>query len=347
MPGNRRSSLVGAFLLVGLGLLFLYSNFRPGLDPWPLLSRYWPLLLVLLGLGKLWDHFRRDDPQASKAWLSGREIAIILFLVVLGIGLSLRTASRHVHEVEAIDRQGSESVQVHLQMPAGELKLSGGTSRLMEADFKYDEAEGKPKISYQLSTRGGELDLIQAGRKFHIGRTYNEWDLRLGNNIPMELKIDMGAGQSDLKVGDLLLTRLEINMGAGQVIVDLTGDWKKDLDANIKGGVGNAIIRLPEDVGVRVHAKGGIGSISAGGLRRQGDEYFNELYGKSPVTVRLDITGGIGNIELRLTPRRAVEPTSHEELPAVPDRKQIRRRAPLLETVSHKHFTPKLPDRST
>lgn len=115
----------------------------------------------------------------------------------------------------------------------------------------------------------------------------------------------MGAGQSDVKVGALSLTRLEMHMGAGQTIVDLTGDWKNDLDANIRGGVGNAIIRLPEDVGVLVHATGGIGSISAGGLTRRGDEYVNEMYGKSPVTLRLDISGGVGNIELQPTPRPA------------------------------------------
>ena len=34
-------------------------------------------------------------------------------------------------------------------MPAGELKLSGGANKLMEADFNYDEAEGKPEASYQ------------------------------------------------------------------------------------------------------------------------------------------------------------------------------------------------------
>jgi hypothetical protein len=305
MPENRRSSLVGAALLIGLGLLFLYSNFRPGLDPWPLLSRYWPLFLIFLGLGKLWDQFRRQDPQAGRAWLSGREIAVILLLVIFGIALSFRTSSRQVHEVEAIDRQGSEAVQVHIHMPAGQLKLSGGSSKLIEADFKYDETEGKPKISYQVSSRGGQLDLAQPGRKFHFGRTYNDWDVRLGKNIPMELTIDMGAGQSDVKVGDLSLTRLEINMGAGQVIADLTGDWKKDLEASIRGGVGNAVIRLPDDVGVRVHATGGIGSISAGGLKREGNEYSNEMYGKSPVTLRLDISGGVGNIELRPTPRQS------------------------------------------
>jgi len=124
VPGNRRTSLVGAFLLIALGLLFLYSNVRPGLDPWPLLSRYWPVLLVFLGLGKLWDQFGPQD-SARRAWLSGREIAVILLLVIFGIALSFSTASRQVHDVETVDRQGSEPVRIHIQMPAGEMKLSG------------------------------------------------------------------------------------------------------------------------------------------------------------------------------------------------------------------------------
>jgi len=303
MPATRRSSLVGAVLLVALGLLFLYSNFRPGLDPWPLLSRYWPLLLIFLGLGKVWDQFRsRDSSQAGRAWLGGGEIAVILLLVVAGIALSFQTASRRLRDVEAIDRQGSEPVRVHIQMPAGELKLSGGANKLMEADFNYDEAEGKPEASYRVSGGTGELDVSQPGKKFHFGPAHNDWNIRLANDVPMQLKVDMGAGQSDLKVGGLSLTRLDISMGAGQFTADLTGDWKKDLDAEIHGGVGHAIILLPEDVGVRVHATGGIGSISSGGLKRDGDEYVNDMYGKSPVTLRLDVSGGVGNIDLRPTP---------------------------------------------
>jgi len=45
----------------------------------------------------------------------------------------------------------------------------------------------------------------------------------------MELKVDMGAGQSEVKVGDLAINRLEMHMGAGQVIADLTGNWKVTL----------------------------------------------------------------------------------------------------------------------
>ena len=291
MPGTRRSSLVGAVLLVALGMFFLYSNFRPGLDPWPLLSRYWPVLLIFLGLGKVWDHLRPRDPsQAGGAWLGGGEIAVILLLVIAGIALSFQTASRKIHEVETIERQGSEPVQVHIQMPAGELKLSGGAGKLMEADFNYDEAEGKPEISYHVSGDAGRLDVTQPGKKFHMGPTPTTGTCGSGTIFRWSSRLKWARGRSELVVGDSRSTGSKSiwEQASSRPTSPATG--KKDLDAEIHGGVGHAIIYLPVDVGVRVHATGGIGSISAGGLKRDGDEYVNELYGKSPVTLRLDVS---------------------------------------------------------
>ena len=132
--------------------------------------------------------------------------------------------------------------------------------------------------------------VTQSGAGVHLGRTHNDWHMRLANDVPMELKIEMGAGQGNLRLGSLLLTKLEVEMGAGQATVDLTGDWKKDLDGKIEGGVGTATIRLPKNVGVRVHAEGGIGSINVQGLRREGDAYVNDAYDKSPVTLRLNVS---------------------------------------------------------
>lgn len=297
----RRGSIAGALLLIGFGAFFLYANLRPGVDPWPLLSRYWPLLLIFLGLGKLWDHFRvRNRPEAAPGpWLSGGEIAILLLLLLFGIGLSRGHGMRRdIHQVESVERQGADFVRIHIAMPAGELKLAGGANNLLEADFDYSEAEGKPRIAYDVDGNQGQLRLAQSGAGLHFGRTRNHWDLRLANDVPMELKIEMGAGQSDLRLRGLSLSKLDVEMGAGDLTADLTGDWKKNLDVTIRGGAGRATIRLPKNVGVRAHATGGIGSINVRGLRREGDAYVNDAYGSSGVTLRLDIEGGVGEINL-------------------------------------------------
>ncbi len=80
--------------------------------------------------------------------------------------------------------------------------------------------------------------------------------------------------------------------------VDLTGDRNTDLTADIEGGVGQANIRLPKNVGVIAHASGGIGSINVRGLKHDGDSYTNDAYGKTPATIRLKVEGGIGQIVL-------------------------------------------------
>lgn len=48
-----RKSFVGAYILIGLGVLFLLSNF--GLLPHlgSLFARWWPLILIAVGVGML------------------------------------------------------------------------------------------------------------------------------------------------------------------------------------------------------------------------------------------------------------------------------------------------------
>jgi hypothetical protein len=51
-------------------------------------------------------------------------------------------------------------------------------------------------------------------------------------------------------------------------------------------------------VGVRVHASGGIGTVSTDGLTRDGDDYVNAVYGKTPTSINLTVSGGVGTIVL-------------------------------------------------
>jgi hypothetical protein len=82
--------------------------------------------------------------------------------------------------------------------------------------------------------------------------------------------------------------------------VDLTGDYARSLDASIEGGVGEATVLLPSEVGARVSADGGLGKINAEGLRMKGDSYVNDAYGDSEVIVEVDIQGGVGQITLEV-----------------------------------------------
>ena len=300
----RRGSLTGAVLLIAIGALLLASNLLPNFDAWPFLSRYWPVILIIFGVGMLFDALRSSASQGARPPGRGGGWAIILILLLLFFAFALVRAgrfSRMVHETESVDAQGAESVSVSIEMPAGELRLSGGAAKLLDADFDYTQAEGKPEISYQPSGKDGRLTLTQYSHR-HFGRERNIWDLRMNNDAVRDLHIEMGAGQSNLRLGGMRLQRLSVEMGAGQLTADLTGDWKQNVDVRIEGGAGQATVRLPKGVGVRARASGALGSIDVRGLRQDAGYYVNDAYGKSPITMTVNVEGGVGEI------RRIEEP---------------------------------------
>src|ERR687898_432970 len=205
-------------------------------------------------------------------------------------------------ESQSIQAENAQSVRADLRMGAGELNLTGGADQLMEADFAYNVPDWKPKVNYDVSGDMGELTVRQGdGGGVRLGGdARNEWDIRFNDEVPTNLSVQMGAGESDLDLDDLTLTGLELEMGAGRTTIDLTGDYERDFVASIQGGVGQATVELPSEVGVRVEAQGGLGEINAEGLQKEGEAYVNDAYGDSEVTLDVDIQGGVGQINLEV-----------------------------------------------
>lgn len=297
---RRHGSITGALFLIGLGVLFLLANMRPDFDPWSALMRYWPVILILLGLGKIWDAYRiRYNSSGGESGASGTVLALLVFLVILGIALwAGRSGAGTSHSSEGIELQGAKSVDANVEMPAGTLDLRGGATRLLDADFSYRESEGKPRVDYVVSNGQGHLDVAQDERHLHLGGRRNDWKLRFADAVPLDLKVNLGAGKSDLQLRDMDLTNLDIHIGVGQMELDLTGQRKNDLQVEIEGGVGQARILLPRDVGVQAHVSGGIGSVGSDGLKRDGDTYVNDAYEKPGPKIRLNVQGGVGEIDL-------------------------------------------------
>jgi hypothetical protein len=205
-------------------------------------------------------------------------------------------------ESKSVDPKNAQSARAQLKMGAGELNVTGGADQLMEADFSYNVSEWKPKVSYEVSGQEGELVVKQRSAEGAglSGDARNEWDISLNDEVPTDLVVQMGAGESDLDLDSLTLTGVDLQMGAGKTTVDLTGDYVQSFDASIQGGVGEATVLLPSDVGVKAKAEGGLGKINAKGLKRVGNSYVNDAYGESDVNLSVEVQGGIGQINLEV-----------------------------------------------
>jgi len=172
MPGTRRSSLVGAVLLVAPGpVLFSTPTFSRASIPGPYYLAT-ACLADFLGSREKFGTISgpRDTSQAGGAWLSGGEIAIILAsdhrrdCPELSDGFA-QNARRRNHRPARIG-----TMQVHIRMPAGELKIvRRRRSKLMERGLRLRRDGSKTEIHTMYPAAEVNSMSTQPGRKFHIG----------------------------------------------------------------------------------------------------------------------------------------------------------------------------------
>lgn len=227
------------------------------------------------------------------------KVGWILPLAALCGGCVVQHAGPTQHDFQAIDRDKAEMVNVRLQMGAGKLRIDTGTDKLVAADFTYNVPAWKPEVRYTKNADRGTLTIEQPPTEgIHMAGTEYEWDLRMNREVPLDLDVKFGAGEAHLDVGGLTLRSVSVDMGVGQLDLDLRGNPKKSYDVQVHGGVGEAVVHLPSDVGVEAEAQGGLGSIEASGFQHEGNRYYNRAWEDAKVRIHLDIHGGVGSIRL-------------------------------------------------
>jgi hypothetical protein len=225
-------------------------------------------------------------------------------LLLLGLAAACEEPRNRMTETQTVALEGAARAEVGLHMGAGELRLRAAEqAALLEASFEFNRERNRPEVNYRVVGAKGVLDVRHARRHgINFGTSRNRWDLILGQAVPIDLKIDLGAGHSDIDLRGLKLDRVEIDMGVGEVNLDLRGPHASGFLVKIDGGVGSARLALPAEVGVRVKVDGGLGSVDTHGLTKQSGAYVNDAYGKSPVTIEVDIDAGIGSLDLTCEP---------------------------------------------
>ena len=240
---------------------------------------------------------KRKEKYSTVVWLA---LVLLGALLLAGCSSRLRVGELKT-ESQSVELGDAKPVNVEINFGAGDLRVNGGAEKLLEANFTYNVARLKPEVESTddtLVVRQPEVKGLPA--LGDIADFRNEWDLRFNNEMPMDLSVNVGAGTSELQLAGLSLIGLDIHLGASESTVDLNGKWVHDLDVTIEAGVGDVIVRLPKDIGVRVEVETAIGTIDAFGLKQDGNVYTNAAYGVSDVTLQINLEAGIGQINLEV-----------------------------------------------
>jgi hypothetical protein len=226
---------------------------------------------------------------------------LALWLALIACGLPNTTRVSEVKsETQSVEMESASTARVQIEFPAGELKVEGGASSLMDASFRYNVADWQPEVKYSENGEQGDLLVtLPENEKLPVGGgLINQWTVQLAEDVPLDLTIITGAGNSELNLGALDLTKLDIQTGAGVTNVYLDGAWQHDLDASIEGGVGELTVNLPAEMGVRVDMDTALVSVTANGLTKDEHGFANKAFGTAPYTLTLNLQAGVGSVVL-------------------------------------------------
>jgi hypothetical protein len=197
----------------------------------------------------------------------------------------------------------ASSGSVRITMGAGELSLRGGApdAALMEATVFSKAAEWQPDL--EQSVNGSRKSIIMT-EKGHKGKEWfavhspNNWEILLSDRVPLDLDVNVGAGDSRLDLGSLRLSHLIVNNGAGDTEIDLGRYTGGQFNAEIHNGVGDLTVRLPKNSNTRVVVHSGVGDVTSTGFEQRDEYYITPGYNPSLPVNEVLLKQGVGSIIL-------------------------------------------------
>ena len=86
-----------------------------------------------------------------------------------------------IHDTKVIENDKFEMARVEIKMGVGELKVTGGSSKILEADFDYNVPGWKPLVESHSASFRADIKIAQPEAVSAAGNTQNKWNLRLRN----------------------------------------------------------------------------------------------------------------------------------------------------------------------
>ncbi len=296
----KREGLVAPTFLIGIGVIFLLANLGYlSVNIWQMVLTLWPILLIAIGFDIL---VGRRSIWAS---LAGMILILIILagaLWIFGVG-----AQGNLVQGETIQQSldGATRAEVKIEPAAGEIKIGATdlTGILIEGSVPSG-SDQRIESSYTVNGGVGNYVLRDSGpTSFVPGMNLGKmvWDLFLTDEIPLDLTLNMGAGNMDAKLGSLDLESLVVKTAIGSTSVSLPA--QDDLMVDLEGAIGQIVVTVPEGVGVRVQADTALVAVQMPpGYERQENTYQSPDYQSATQQVDITFKLAIGRVVVQNEP---------------------------------------------
>ncbi len=283
---------IWGLILVALGVIFLLQNLEVlGWGVWGTLWRFWPVVLLLIGLNII---LRGHSP-----WLMLGITVVVLIGVIAAAVLMERSRPPAVAASFSQPLQGITGASAEINFGAGELligSLPAGSPSLVEGS-------GYPEVKQDFRLQGskGVLNLSVQGSGFWtFGGRGLKLEASFSPAVPLELTVKTGASDAQVDLTNLQVRRLEVDVGASRLSLLLPAK-AGTTEAEVKAGAAQVSVTIPQGVAARITAETAVGSLNVDTSRflKVGNRYESPGFATATNRVDLTVKSGVASIDIK------------------------------------------------
>ena len=297
----------GVFFLA-IGALLLIGNFTDLNFYWDTAWKFWPLVLVLIGVAILVKN------KAGKAVIGALAGLILALSLYASISATTNLFHNDFQFVFDGDNYGGnfdttyfsedysdviKTATLNFNGGAGSFKMIAPTDKLSE--FRVEGYENNYKLNRNDSGSQSELDFKMKKTKVRLGKDNyrNNVEMALNEKPEWDLNFDVGAASLDLDLTLYIISKVDIDMGAAALNIKL-GD-KSDLTrVKIKAGASDIDILIPDSVGCEINSDVSLSSKYYQGFEKvKKDIYRTDNFDSAKKRIYIEIDCGVSSVDVR------------------------------------------------
>lgn len=303
----KTSHFFWGFFFLAFGVLLLLANFTNIDFTWESAWKFWPMVLVLIGISILIKN------QVGKNIIGGMAGIILALTLYASISATTNIFSDNLNFVIDGDsdvkydtsyfyEDYSEAIKtatINFKGGAGSFKLITPSDKL--AEFRTEGFNGNYKMSRTDNDSHSDIDFNMKKTKLKFGnKDYkNSIEMSLNDKPEWDLNFDVGAASLDLDLTPYKVNKIDVDMGAAALNIKF-GDKSDITTLKINAGASDIDILIPDSVGCEINSNATLSSKKYQGfLKINNDKYRTENFDIVKKKIYIDLDCGVSSIDVR------------------------------------------------
>lgn len=289
--------LTNGIILIGIGILFLLSNF--GIIQWSIFNVFlqlWPLILIVIGINLI---LKKNRIIIVITWL-------LFFMAIIAYGFMFEgnyeeRINTTINSTIFEKKSETTEAQLNLNVAAAKVILDSKTNHLIYASVNPQRIKSDIKYNDNQKTAIIEFNNIK-NTAHNIGAASEYYRFSLNDNVTWQISSVMGAVSGDMDFSNVKIKNMDLDVGAGNLKLQFGNDYNATSNIEINAGASHLHIILPKSAGVKLKLEGLVDKkqLESFGWQKDGQYYYSTNYHDADSKLHFDIDMGIGNLDIDL-----------------------------------------------